>query len=96
MLLSINENRITELLKSSGNGYAVSTSDVPATTIENYHSAYAPTYEVSGVVYTSPALVTAETKEHLMSARHRIEESGVPLKSEGELTREIDEMRGRR
>lgn len=95
MLLSINEAKVAELLKSSNNGYAVFTSDVP-TVIENYKPAYPTISEASGTVYAPLVLVTAGTKEHLMSVRRQIEESGVPLKSAQELTREIDEMRGRR
>jgi hypothetical protein len=95
MLLSINEAKVAELLKSSNKGYEVFTSDLP-TAVENYRPGYPATSEASGTVYTAPLLVTAETKERLMSARRQIEESSVPLKSAEELTREIDEMRGRR
>jgi len=95
MLLSINEGKIAELLKSSEKGYAVFASDLPVAT-ENYKSAYPATTEVSGVVYASPLRITEETREHLIAARRKIEESGVPLKSPEVLTREIDEMRGRR
>jgi len=95
MSWSINEDKIAELLASSGNRYAVSTSDVPDVKIENQF-AYPTSYEASGTVYAAPVLVTAETKERLLSARHRIVESGVPLKNVDELTKEIDEMRGRR
>jgi hypothetical protein len=93
MLLSINEEKVAELLKSSNKGYEVS--DVPMV-VENCNPAYPITSEVSGTVYTAPVLVTAETRERLMSVRRQIEESGVPLKSAEDLTREIDEMRGRR
>jgi hypothetical protein len=41
-------------------------------------------------------LVTAETSEQFAALRRQIEGSGAPLKSAEELTREIDEMRGRR
>lgn len=93
MLLSINEDKVAELLKSSNKGYTVS--DVPLV-IENSTAPYPLTSEVSGTVYTAPMLVTAETKEWLLAARRRIEESGVPLKGIKELAQEIDEMRGRR
>jgi hypothetical protein len=53
-----------------------------------------PVYPATSAVYTAPVLLTAETKERLMSARREIEESGAPLKGETELTKEIDEMRG--
>jgi len=95
MLLSINKEKVAELLETSNNGYAVFTSGVP-TLIENYKPAYPTISAASGTVYAPPVLVTAETREHLMSVRRQIEESGVPLKSAEELTREIDEMRGGR
>jgi len=91
MSLSINEAKIAELLKSN-KGYEGFTSDVLPMAIENCN----PVYPVTSAVYTAPVLVTAETKERLLSARRQIEESGVPLKSAEDLTREIDEMRGRR
>ena len=96
MLLSINEAEVAKLLQSNDKPYAtVFTSDLP-TVSENYSPAYTPTCEVSGTVYAAPLLVTPETKGRLMSIRREIEGSGTPLKGAGELTREIDEMRGRR
>jgi hypothetical protein len=88
--LSINEAKVAELLKSN-KGYEGFTSDVLPVAIENCNPVYS-----AGPVYIAPVLVTAETRERLMSVRRQIEESGVPLKSAAELTREIDEMRGRR
>jgi hypothetical protein len=93
MSLSIDEAKVAELLESSNKGYTVE--NVPMV-VENCNPAYPITSEVSGTVYTAPVLVTAETRERLMSVRRQIEESGVRLKSAAELTREIDEMRGRR
>jgi hypothetical protein len=95
MLLSINEAKVAELLESSNKGYEVFTSGVPIV-IENCNPAYPVTSEVTGTVYTAPVLITAETRERLMAVRRQIEESGVPLKSAEELTKEIGEMRGRR
>jgi hypothetical protein len=91
MSLSINEEKVAELLKSS-KGYEGFTSDVLPTAIENCN----PVYPVTSATYTPAVLVTAETRERFMTARRQIEESGVPLKGADELTREIDEMRGRR
>lgn len=94
MSLSINQAKVAELLKSSHNGYTVE--NVPMV-VENCNiPAYPITSVVSGTVYTAPILVTAETRERLMSVRRQIEESGVPLKSAEDLANEIDEMRGRR
>jgi hypothetical protein len=95
MLLSINESKIAELLKSTDKKYAVFASDVPIVA-ENCKPTYPTTIEVSGAVYGAPLLITEETREHLMMLRRKIEESGVPLKNAEVLTREIDEMRGRR
>ena len=93
MLLSIDKDKVEELLKSSGNGYVVSTSDVPM--VENCVPVYPSPSEVSGAVYSAPVLVTAETRERFTAMRRQIEESGIPLKSAEDLTRNIDEMRGR-
>jgi hypothetical protein len=94
MLLSIDETKVAELLKSSNKGYTVSTSGLPAA-IENSRSTYSTTSAASGIVYTAPTLVSAESRNHLISARRRIEESGVPLKNAETLAREIEEMRSR-
>lgn len=93
MFLSINESKVAELLEASNKVYRVS--DVPLV-IENCAPIYPSASEVSGTIYIAPVLVTAETKQDLMAARRRIEESGAMLKGVEDLTREIDEMRGRR
>ncbi len=54
---------------------------------------YPPPYAVPIASYAAPILVTAESKERLMTLRRYIEESGAPLKGEDELTKEIGEMR---
>ncbi len=90
--INVNEDKVAELLKSRSAGYVVSTS-VPV--VKNCDPVYPSTSGVSGAVYTAPVLVTAETRERFIAVRRQIEESGIPLKSAGELTREIDEMRGR-
>ncbi len=80
MLLAIDETKIAELLRSSANRLETFTSE---------------SCGVSGAVYAAPVLVTAESRNHILSARRRIEESGVPLKSAETLAREIEEMRSR-
>ncbi len=94
--ITINKAKVEELLNSSGNRYVVSTSDVPTAepTMENCSVVY-PSSEVSGTVYVAPVVVAPETRDGLMSARRKIEESGVPLKSADELSNEIEKMRGR-
>jgi hypothetical protein len=93
MLLSLNDSKIKELLESTGSRYVTSSLDVPTVKLENYQSAYPTTYAASGAIYVSSPLVTAEAKEHLLSARRKIETSGVRLKSVEELEAEISEMR---
>lgn len=94
MLLSINESKVAELLKSSDQRYKVSEVPVLATNFAPV-TTYPMTTVVSGVVYGAPLRITEETRKRLMSLRAKIEESGVPLESPEQLTREIDEMRGR-
>ena len=93
MSLSIDETKVTELMKSTNKGYIVSTSSIPLA-IENSRP-YFTTSGISGIVYAAPVLVTAESRNHILSARRRIEESGGPLKSAETLAREIEEMRSR-
>ncbi|MHB1838263.1 MAG: hypothetical protein ACYCPD_00740 [Acidobacteriaceae bacterium] len=93
MSLSIDETKVTELMKSTNKGYIVSTSSIPLA-IENSRPCFT-TSGISGVVYAAPKFVTAESRSNLISARRRIEESGVPLKSAETLAREIEEMRSR-
>jgi hypothetical protein len=95
MLLSINEAKVAELLQSNDRPYtAVFTSGVPMAS-ENHNPVY-PSYEAPGTVYALPVPVTADAREQFTALRKQIEDSGVPLKSAKELTREIDEMRGGR
>jgi len=92
MLLSINEDKLVELLKTSSPGYSVSTSDLPVAAVEE-SQAYPMNYSASGATYGAPQMVTPEARENLLAARHRIEASGVKLKSAEELAEEINEMR---
>ena len=89
MPFSINESKVQELLKSARRDYVVSDMVVESSETNNY----APAYIVSGTTYAAPILVTAESKERLMTLRRHIEESGTPLKGADELSKEIDEMR---
>lgn len=96
MLWSIDENKVREVLSSSGEkSYVVSTSDLPMQS-GNYTPSYPATSEAFGTVYAAPVLVTAETKERFISLRREIEEAGFPLSNSDDLIREIDEMRGKR
>jgi hypothetical protein len=92
MSFSINEAKVKELTTSNKNVpfYEVS----PAATVEGLDvKNYGPYYTVSGTSYAAPMLVTPESREHLMTLRRNIEESGVPLKSVEDLSKDIDEMR---
>jgi hypothetical protein len=102
MLLSISEAKVAEVLQSADRAVAiVSTSTVPVARTKNYSPD--TNYGASSTVpiptsdaALAPLLVTAETSEQFAALRRQIEGSGAPLKSAEELTREIDEMRGRR
>lgn len=97
MSLSINEAKVAELLKSN-KGCEGFTSSVLPMAVETPMGSqnYNPAYPATSAVFSTPVLVTPETRDHMMSLRRQIEESGIPLKSAEQLTREIDEMRGRR
>ena len=85
MSFSISNTKIEEMLRSSLME-SPSSSDAGNQTMWNRSS-------VGGVVYSAPILVTADTKEHLMSHRSKIERSGIPLISGDELDSELREMR---
>ena len=98
MLLSINDAKVAELLRSTDKLYAAVaiTPEMPLGSDNYSRPAYPMTSGTSGTVYAAPLLITPETKERLMSIRRQIEGSDIPLKGPEELTSEIDEMRGRR
>jgi hypothetical protein len=85
MSLSMNHAKIDELLTSNFVG-SPSLCDTGNLT-PWYASA------VGGVVYSTPILVTEDTKEHLLSFRRKIEGAGIPLISGDELDSELREMR---
>ena len=95
MLLSINESKVAELLKSSDKRYEVSGMPV---SVENLTTVttYPMMTVVSGAIYSTPLLITEDTRVRLMELRGKIEKSGMPLENPEQLNREIDEMRGRR
>ena len=70
MLLSIDNGKVAELLRSSGNGYVVSTSDVQPVA-GNYTAAYPASSEASGTVCDTTLRVTTEARERLLSAQAR-------------------------
>ena len=93
MLLTIDEAKVKKSLASSGEpSYVVTASNLAAVELP---LPPAPSSAVSGTVMFGEPRVLAEAREYVTSARRKIEEAGVPLKSTEELTREIDEMRGR-
>lgn len=96
MLLSIDPAKVAELLNQESEAtYRVSTSELPPPILEPNNLVVAES-TISGTIYVDPFRITAHTKELLMMARRAIESSGVALKDPETLTREIDEMRGRR
>ena len=93
MLLSINEDKVAELVESSNLGYKVSTVEIPATKVDE-KSTYPMNYAAASAIYTaSTSGTTAAARERLLLARRNIEASGSNLKSEHELLLEISEMR---
>jgi hypothetical protein len=91
MSLSIDNSKVEELSASLTLGYEVSTSSAEGT-IENYAPVY-PNYPAGGTTYASYNLVTPESRGNLLALRRRVELSGVPLVSAGELEAELREMR---
>jgi hypothetical protein len=75
MLLSINEAKVAELLKSSSGGYTVNGLDVPMA-VEN--SQPEPiTVEVSGIAYSSGAGVGTQPEEAMAFGTHVREAVGI-------------------
>lgn len=93
MLLTIDEAKVRESLAASGKpSYVVTPSHLA---IAELPSAPTPSSFVGGTMMFGEPRASAETREYVISLRRKIEESGVPLKSADELSREIDEMRGK-
>jgi hypothetical protein len=93
MSFVIDEGKVEELLKSSDPKYTVSIAPVGPTT-ENFKPLYGY-MGVSGTVFVDHVVAAKEIRGNLITIRKRIEKSGRPLKSADELSREIDEVRGR-
>lgn len=92
MLFAIDEKKVEEMLKRSGQGYTVSIAKMEPT-IEHF----APCYQnmsAFGMVSGGRIAMPVDAREHLMEIRSRIATSGEALKSADELAREIEEMRG--
>jgi hypothetical protein len=87
---------VEELVRASNNKqYELSSSELPLPVGQSENCGVS-FYVVSESTYAAPILVTDETKEQFATLRHEIEESGVPLHSPEQLTREIEGMRSRR
>ena len=94
MLFAINNDKVEELLAMGGSWPG----EIPiseATLVTENSTPIYPIYSVGGTTYAyaSPTLVTAETREHLLALRKRIEASGVPLISADGLDAELRERR---
>ncbi len=93
MLLTIDEAKVRESLAAFGKpSYVVTASHLVA--VEPPPAA-PPDLCVGGTMTLSAPRVSTATREYVTSLRRKIEESGVPLKSADELSKEIDETRGR-
>lgn len=92
MLLTIDEAKVRESLASIAPGYATTASNLCLEQTRN--DIPAPKTTVAGTTYGIVS-TTVDTREYLSAVRRKIEESGMSLKNVDELSREIDEMRGR-
>jgi hypothetical protein len=93
MLLTIDEAKVRESMAASSKPcYVVTASHL---VIAELPPAPTPSSSVGGTMMFREPRASAETREYVLSLRRKIEESGVPLKSVDELSREIDEMRGK-
>lgn len=91
MLFTIDEAKVRESLASIAPGYATTASNL---CLGQTRDIPAPKTTVAGTTYGIVS-TTVDTREYLAAVRRKIEESGMALKSVDELSREIDEMRGR-
>ena len=94
MLFVIDEEKVKEMVESSGTTYAISSGSEMKPTIEN--TGFYRNVPAFGMTSGGRVAVPMEAREHLMEIRSRIVSSGEPLKSADELTTEIEEMRGGR
>jgi hypothetical protein len=91
MLLTIDEAKVRESLAATPLAYVVTSSHV---CMADPGTIPAPKTIVAGTTYGIVSTIV-DTREHFSALRRKIEESGVALKSVDELSKEIDEMRGR-
>jgi len=90
MLLSIDKDKINELLANTPRSYIVTSSHMETAQIETEP----PSISVHGTTSNLPFDVV-KSKERLLSLRSRIIESGAHLLDADELRREINESKGR-
>jgi hypothetical protein len=90
--LTIDESRVKECLETSNHPlYVVRALNLDA---EIPRQPIPPSW-VGGTTAFGTLRATADDRDHIMLLRRKIEESGAPLKSANELSKEIDEMRGK-
>lgn len=92
MSFTINNAKVAEL-QAAGHEDYVTQPCVADAAVANLASYYLSYDGVGGTTYGSSALVTPDTREHLLSLRRKIEEARVPLVNAEELDSEIREMR---
>jgi hypothetical protein len=94
MSLTIDEAKLRESLATSSKpSYVVTASHLA---IAKIPSAPTPSPSVGGTMMFGTPHAGMDMRDQIMTLRRKIEESGEPLKSAEELTKEIDEMRRRR
>jgi hypothetical protein len=93
MLLTIDGEKVKKSLAAAGEpSYKVTAShvlDVEPTRVPP------PSSSIGGTMMLGASVASSDTREYVLSLRRKIETSGVSLKSTDELSKEIDEMRGR-
>jgi hypothetical protein len=92
MSFTINNAKLEELQAAGHEDYGTqpSVADAAVANLASYYMSYDG---VGGTTYGPSALVTPDTREHLLTLRRRIEGAGIPLMNAEELDSEIREMR---
>jgi hypothetical protein len=86
MSFAIDSAKVEELLTSTQEAW-------PSHSDAGNLTPWYPSSTGRGIVYATPILITADSMEHLLSHRRKIEGAGIPLISSAELEAELREMR---
>ena len=92
MSLSIDEEKLEELVRTTPKSYTVTSSNLAPVTLDE---PIRTEPVVSGTTYSAPVRLSPEAREYMLSLRRKIEESGKPLKTVAELDALIEEVKGK-